>query len=577
VSNIQQIIDTYQVTESKISSFTDGSIVIEINTLNLVEALLKLKSIGYVHLSTIIGYHKDSEIISLYAVSTVNSPEFNSMTLFVQTRIPDTEPTHPSIESIFPTANVYERELVDLLGIVYTDKNRPKLLLPDDFPNDLFPLRKGVTGKELKQILDEKGVGGGKMKELPNNDLNSITKGESSDYTISIGPQHPTHKEPIRFQFFVKGEDIEDVDLRIGFNHRGIEKALEMNNWTQNLYLIERICGICSAAHQLAYTVTAEKIAGIDTSIPDRAQWFRVLIAELERIHSHILWYGVLAHDAGFDMLFHVTWRDREMVMDLLEKISGNRVNYSMMAIGGVRRDIDANLINEILQDLKELRKKVINHKQIMTTERSFIGRLQNVGVLSHHDAIRLNAVGPTARGSGVNFDLRKDFPYVAYKEIPFEKVTRTSGDVFASLEVRLDETIESVDICIYVLENLPKGDIAVEPPRRFPIGQAHTRVEAPRGEDIHYLFSDGKKTPYRHKIRAPTLSNIVSLVERFKQMKVADIPLIIRLIDPCIGCMERVSFIDTVTHQEKIISGQELINRSRKLAGTDKGVKIFG
>ncbi|MFX0091273.1 MAG: nickel-dependent hydrogenase large subunit, partial [Candidatus Hodarchaeota archaeon] len=244
---------------------------------------------------------------------------------------------------------------------------------------------------------------------------------EKEDYAISVGPQHPTHKEPIRYIFHMKGETIEEVDLRIGFNHRGIEKAFEARTWRQNIYLAARLCGICSAAHQFVYSMVAEKCAKIYNDVPERGNYIKVIIAELERIHSHILWYGVLAHDTGYDTMFQLTWRDREIVMDLLEMISGNRVNYSMYTIGGVRRDISPELATKGVAMLKELRKKVVYHRDVMMSERSFIVRQRDVAILSKDDAKRFCAVGPTVRASGVNYDVRKVDPYSAYPEFDFE------------------------------------------------------------------------------------------------------------------------------------------------------------
>ncbi len=556
--------------------FLDGSNVIQVNPDDLDKTLGKIHKLGLSHLSTIIGLQENGNLVSLYPLSKPVMRHNDAHTIFVKTMVPIENPHLTSAVKYYPTAEFYEREVQDLLGIIYGEK-RDRLLLPDTFPDDIFPLRKDLNGKELQNKLNELGVGMEEPISLGEIKDYEITKIDEVDYSISIGPQHPTHKEPIRFQFFVRGEDIEDVKLRIGFNHRGIEKALEMNTYIQNLALIERICGICSAAHQFAYVVTADKVAGIENEVPERAEWIRVLIAELERIHSHQLWYGVLAHDAGYDMMFHVSWRDREMVMDLLEKISGNRVNYYMYALGGVQRDISKKIQEDGIKTLKELYKLTAEHKYIMENEKTFIARMADVGILKKEDAIKLNAVGPTARSSGINFDLRRDFPYSGYKFIDFDVKTSDRCDVMASLIVRLDETLESINKCIYILENLPDGKIKTDIPRKFPVGEAHTRVEAPRGEDIHYIKSDGGKGPYRHKVRAPTLSNIVSLLHRFKSMTVADIPMIIRLIDPCIGCMERVTFIDVDTNRKRVLSGLELIDKSNKRYLNGKPIRLFG
>ncbi|OLS24356.1 MAG: Formate hydrogenlyase subunit 5 precursor [Candidatus Heimdallarchaeota archaeon LC_2] len=549
------------------SHLKDKSNVFTVDKIHLNKVLNQLYSEGYTHLSTVIGFQQNGNFVVDYPISSPD-PNFKDLnTRFIRTILPsDAELEIDTVSNIFPGSDVYEKEISELLGITFNGIENGKLLLPDDFPEKVYPLRKDVSTEELIELLEKIGVG--KNGTMPMKD--------SKDYVISIGPQHPTHKEPIRFQFFIKGENIESVDLRLGFNHRGIEKALEQNTWVQNLYLIERICGICSAAHQLAYVETAERIWEMVDEIPDRAKWMRTLISELERIHSHILWYGVLAHDGGYDMMFHVTWRDRELVMDILERITGNRVNYSIETIGGIRKDIDDETISYCLKQLKSLKKKTLEHYEILQKEKSFVKRLQDVGPLSYHEAIKMNTVGPTARASGVNYDLRKTIPYAAYKEIPFETFHQKTGDVYAGLIVRLDETVESINMCVYILENLPKGDIAIPFRGRIPEGSAHTRIEAPRGEDIHYIISDGGKNPVRHKVRAPTLANITSLLHRFKGMQVADIPLIIRLIDPCIGCMERVTFVDLDSGKIKELQGDELIARSNKAFRTNNGIRIF-
>ena len=518
---------------------SDGSYLFKIASNEFISFAKNAYDEGFTHLTTIVGYESSTDQMTLnyplfrYETDISKKIDKNILlpvdSIVLSIDVSYNDLNVPSIEPIFRNASVYERELVDVLGIKFVGKDyiKNEFLFNESYPSDFFPLRKTQTGLELRKKLDSLKIIDKKPRELCENQY---------DYSFSIGPQHPTHKEPVRFQFFVEGENIKDVAFRIGFNHRGIEKAIEMNNWTQNLYLIERICGICSGAHQIAYVTTAEKIAKITNEIPERALFLRVLIAELERIHSHILWYGVLAHDAGFDLMFQLTWRDREIVMDILEKLSGNRVNYSYQTIGGVRRDINIDYIPEVIKDLKQLKDRVQEHYRILEKEKSFTERLIDIGYLSREDAIKYNAVGPCARSAGMMFDARKNEPYAAYKNIPFKIFTRKEGDIYSNMLVRLDETLESIDMCLYVLENLPAGEIAIKVKARLPDGEASTRVEAPRGEDYHYIRSLGGTNPDRYKVRAPTLANIPSLIERFKSMQVADIPMIIRSIDPSIG-----------------------------------------
>ncbi|HUS78767.1 MAG TPA: nickel-dependent hydrogenase large subunit [Patescibacteria group bacterium] len=365
------------------------------------------------------------------------------------------------------------------------------------------------------------------------------------EFIIPIGPQHPALKEPASFLFKVDGEVVVDVEPRVGYNHRGIEKAMESRTYIQNLYIVERVCGICSNAHQTAYTQNVEEVLGME--IPERAKYIRVFMHELERIHSHLLWLGVAAHEIGFDTLFYYIWRDREVVMDLLESISGNRVNYAMPTIGGVRRDINKDDFPKFHKMLDILAERTKYYLGVAATEKTILERATGVGYLSRADAIRLSACGPNARASGVDSDTRRDTPYLLYDELPFKVYTESSGDVLANVLVRVNETFEAVSICKWVLDNISEGPIAEKfsPMGRVPEGEAVSMVEAQRGELIHYIQSRGENKPYRYKIRAPTLGNIPSVVEKLKGGYIADIPIVLAGIDPCFSCTDRVAFVD--------------------------------
>ncbi len=357
--------------------------------------------------------------------------------------------------------------------------------------------------------------------------------------TIPIGPQHPALKEPISLRMTVDGEVIKDADIRLGYNHRGVEKLFEGRTYIQDVYLAERICGICSHSHTTCFVDGVEALLGIE--IPKRASYIRILVAELERIHSHLLWLGVAGHEAGFDSFFMYTWRDREIVMDILEEISGNRVHYAINTIGGVRRDIDESQRTKILGSMKTLRERTEYYKNLGTTEPSFVERLSGVGILSRENAISLCAVGPTLRASGIDMDVRRDDPYLSYDEIPFEVITADTCDVLGRTVVRINEVIQSCNIIEYVLKNLPQGDIKVKVPRKVPEGETVSKYEAPRGENLHYIKSNGTDKPERVKVRAPTLGNYPATIAMLKNGFIADIPLIFAAIDPCICCAERI------------------------------------
>jgi len=385
------------------------------------------------------------------------------------------------------------------------------------------------------------------------------------EFVIPIGPQHPALKEPANFMFKVDGEVVVDVEPRVGYNHRGIEKAMESRTYLQNLYIVERVCGICSNAHQTCYTQNVEEVLGME--IPERAKYLRTFMHELERIHSHLLWLGVAAHEIGFDTLFYYIWRDREVVMDLLEMISGNRVNYAMPTIGGVRRDISAADFPKFHKMLDILSERTQYYLGVAATEKTILERATGVGYLSKTDAIRLSAMGPNARASGVDSDTRRDKPYLLYDEIPFKVYVEEGGDVLANVLVRVNETIEAVNICKYVLDHIPEGPIKVKysPLGKVPEGEALSMVEAQRGELVHYIQSRGDNKPYRYKIRAPTLGNIPSVCEKLKGCFIADIPIIIAGIDPCFSCTDRMVFVDEDRDKSWSWTGDELRRYARK------------
>ncbi len=362
---------------------------------------------------------------------------------------------------------------------------------------------------------------------------------KANEFKIPLGPQHPALKEPESFSIALKGEKILGVDIRLGYNHRGIEKACEERTYIQDLYLIERVCGICSHSHSTCFAQAVEEIAGVE--VPKRALYIRTLVAELERIHSHFLWLGVAGHEIGFDTLLMYTWRDREIVMDILSQLTGNRVNYGINTIGGVRRDISASQIKDILKAVDKLEERTKYYIEIATQETTIIKRLSGVGVLSKEDALKLSAVGPTGRASGINRDVRRDDPYAAYGEIAFDVITDTNCDVYGRTVVRLKELLESFRIIRQVLSKIPDGPILVKVPRKIPAGEALSRYEAPRGEDVHYVKSNGTEKPERVKVRAPTLANVQAVKCMLKDRYLADMPIVVAAIDPCFSCTDRV------------------------------------
>ena len=382
---------------------------------------------------------------------------------------------------------------------------------------------------------------------------------EETEFLIPIGPQHPALKEPTNITIKVDGEYVVDAKARIGYNHRGVEKAMESRTYIQNLFLLERICGICSFCHMTNFAKAVEEAMGLE--IPRRATFIRMIMHELERLHSHSLWLGVAAHEIGFDTLFYYVWRDREVVMDIIENISGNRVNKGMATIGGVRRDIAPDFVPSIKKGLDILEERLKYYKQLCLNEKTVLNRVLGVGILKPRDAVALGAVGPFARSSGIKSDVRADDPYFAYDEIPFNIHTADGCDVASRVIVRADEFIESVNVIRYCLDHMPDGAIRAQVPvlMRVPEAEVVSMWEAPRGELIHYLRSTGGTMPYRYKIRAPTLANIPAACKTLIGGYVADVPIAFASMDPCFSCTDRVSMIDVNTEKNTIWTMDQL------------------
>jgi NADH-quinone oxidoreductase subunit D len=368
------------------------------------------------------------------------------------------------------------------------------------------------------------------------------TQQTENRFIVPIGPQHPALKEPGHFEFVVDGEIVTGASVRLGYVHRGIEKGAEDRTWTQNLYLMERICGICSHIHATAFVQGVEKLAGVEA--PPRARAIREIFAELERIHSHMLWLGVAAHEGGFDALFMYSWRDREVVMDMLEMLSGNRVHYSANLIGGVKYDLTPEMMDKIRDGLNYLEERLLHYLNVVNNDETFIGRTRGIGTMTREQAQLLGAVGPTARASNFAYDVRVDAPYAAYAEFPVEMVVAEEGDLHARFVVRILETMESIRVLRRIFDNLPESELVTRVPRRIPAGETISRVEAPRGELFYFIASNGGEKPERVKVRTPSLCNWGTVITLAVGHKLADMPMILAGIDPCFSCNDRLVMV---------------------------------
>jgi len=442
-----------------------------------------------------------------------------------------------------------EREVQDMYGLkaVGITDNR-NLVLPDDWPPNLYPLRKDsmdyrhrptpTTNVENYEFLQETG--------------------DSQITVMPMGPLHITSDEPGHFRLFVDGEDIIDADYRMFYVHRGMEKTAEARmNYDTVPFLAERICGICGFAHSVAYAESIENAQGI--AVPPRAQAIRSIILETERLHSHLLNLGLVCHFSGFDTGFHHMFRVREKSMDLAEMLTGARKTYGMNLIGGVRRDIFADQKLSTLKYLETMRVEAGHLIEELLSTPNFIKRTAGVGVLEKKVARDYSPVGPTVRGSGFARDVRWIHPYEGYKGMTRQAITQDSCDVKGRTLVRVGEFMDSLTMISELLENVPSGPILNDDWVYEPHKYAVANTEAPRGECFHWSMIGNNQKCYRWRGKAPTYSNWPPLRYMFRGNTISDAALIVGSIDPCYSCTERVTIVDVKKNKQQVLTKQQL------------------
>lgn len=376
---------------------------------------------------------------------------------------------------------------------------------------------------------------------------------------IPIGPFHPLQDEPENFVLTVEGETVVDIDVNIGYIHKGIELLAQQKTYDQTVFLVERICGICSITHTVCFCNAVEDLLRLE--IPERAKYIRTILGEIERIHSHLLWMGLAGHFIGYNTVFMWAWKYREPILDMMEYLTGNRQSCGMLKVGGVRRDLDDDKFPALLNALNELEPKVHMLADAVQADPVLKARLQNVGVLTKQAAIDYCVVGPTARASGVDIDVRRDDPYAAYPYLDWQVITLSNGDVYDKFILRVLETLESIKILRQAVQQIPKGEFLAEV-KDIPVGEGIGRYEAPRGEDIHYIRSNGTNYPERLKVRAPSYINIPSFYASCIGQQIADVTITLAAVDPCYSCTERMMAARNTAGQ-KILNQQHLIKLS--------------
>ncbi len=472
------------------------------------------------------------------------------------TYLPAGDPSIDSISEVVPAANWSEREFRDLVGIVPVGHTYPKrLVLPDGWPDGIHPLRKDVSWDHLPTEFD----GGQEFKF-----------GDPPDgcVVVPFGPFHPTLDEPAHFRLYVEGEMVRGCEYRGFMAHRGIEKLAEsVLSYNDIPMMAERICGICGCVHSVAYVQAVENAAGLRA--PERAEYIRTIMLEIERLHSHLLWVGLACHIVGFDTLFMQCFRIREPIMWLAEKITGNRKTYGLCLVGGVRWDIPPDMATELRAVLEKLESEWRSVVDAVGGDRNIQKRTRGVGVASPDLVKDSGLVGPVARASGVDIDCRRDHPYAAYDRLSFDVIVDEGGDVWSRLKVRMSEVFESIRIIRQCLEKMPVGPLRLRIDDELPVGRMGiSSVEAPRGEAHHFLITGEANRPRRWRVRAPTYQNLQGIPAMIKDQQLADMTISLGSIDPCFSCTDRMETIDLRTGERRVWSADDLKRLERGAVG---------
>jgi Ni,Fe-hydrogenase III large subunit/Ni,Fe-hydrogenase III component G len=533
---------------------TDAQVTVTVKLDALPEAvrILYFEHDGW--LSTMVG-NDERSLNGHYALYYVLSMEgAEKCHIVIHALVPADSLEFPSVTPKIPAAVWYEREVRDMFGlhpVGLPDERR--LVLPDDWPDGLYPLR--------KDSMDYR------FRPEPTTDTETyqfVNDSKVETTVVPLGPLHVTSDEPGHFRLFVDGEDIIDADYRMFYVHRGMEKLAETRmGYNEVTFLADRVCGICGYAHSVAYASSIENALGI--VVPERGQAIRAILLEIERLHSHLLNLGLVCHFSGFDSGFMQFFRVREKAMTLAETLTGARKTYGLNLIGGVRRDILAEQKGATVKLVRELRADTERLVDMLVSTANFPGRVTGVGRLDPAIARAHSPVGPTVRGSGHARDTRADHAFSGYKLLSTPVHAETGCDILSRTLVRIAEIYDSVDIIEKLLDVAPPGPIITEDfayrPHRFALGF----TEAPRGEDMHWSMTGDNQKLYRWRCRASTYNNWPVLRHMLRGNTVSDAPLIVGSIDPCYSCTDRVTLVDVRKERSVTVPYKEIERYGRE------------
>ena len=425
--------------------------------------------------------------------------------------------------------------------------------------------RSDLTAKELMREVGSVL----RMSEAQAAGLGEVQADASEDQTmiINMGPQHPSTHGVLRLMLELKGETVLRCKPIIGYLHTGMEKTGETLTYMQGGTNVTRMDYVSPLNNELVFSMTVEKLLGIDGDIPERAVWMRMLLTELNRMSSHLLFMATNGMDLGAVGMMLYGWREREEVLRFFQKVTGLRMNHNFIRPGGVAADLPAGWRDDVLRLLDMLPPRLAEYDTLLTGQPIWRDRLQGVGVITAQEAIALGATGPILRSTGLPWDLRRDMPYLHYDELEFDVIVGSYGDCFDRYAIRLNEIRESMKIVRQILDRMPLGDYRIQnkkitpPPRgrinesmealihhfkiftegfKVPEGEAYVAIESPRGEIGCYIASDGSAKPYRMHVRGPSFVNLQCLPHMMRNCLVADAVAIISSVDPVLGEVDR-------------------------------------
>lgn len=357
---------------------------------------------------------------------------------------------------------------------------------------------------------------------------------------VNFGPQHPSTHGVCYLVVELDDEVVIDVEPKIGYLHRSIEKIAEHRYYNQVIPLLDRCDYITAFANELGYVLCVEKLMGLQ--VPERGEYIRIILTELNRIKSHIFFYGMFGLDLGATTPFLYAYREREKILDLFELVAGYRMTPNYFRVGGVKEDVTDEFLQRTMDLMEGLPAFIQEYDNLLTGNEIFLARTQGLKMLPKNEVVNWGYTGPVARATGIDWDLRKDMPYGGYDKFDFNKVVLPEGDVYDGYRIRLLEVAESIKIVKQAISNLPDGKFRTKVPMilKPPKGEAYSRIESPRGELSYYIVSDGSAHPYRMKMRPPSFTNLMALPPLVKGLKIADLIAIFGVLDIVLGEIDR-------------------------------------